>query len=283
MKKTLNNYTYTILRYVHDITTGEFVNVGVALFCASEKFASAKCRSTAGRLHKAFPSANSKQLIKKLRQIKNDFNEYGSRVSSQLRFEKYESVLDISRNVFPLDDSSLQWSPMGSGRCVDPELELDKLYNRLVALYDKSQIKERRNEEDIWRNFKHDLEKRNLLQYFKPKTISVKDDEMEFYHAWENGQWHCIQPISFDLSSPNYIKDKAHKWLGQITSLESSNEKFKLYLLLGKPQDKNLEDAFNNALSILDKIPSEKMIFKEQQASKLLDIIDTEIQKHFLN
>jgi len=283
MNDALYNYTYSILRYVHDITTGEFVNVGVAIFSANAKFSGIKCRATAGRLHKTFPTVNSKLLTKKLRHLQNDFDEYGERISSQFNFEKFENVLDIARNVLPNDDSSLQWSSIGSGRTANPNNELSKLYDRLVALYDEDQPKEHRHDEDVWRDFRRDLEEKNLLKYFKEKVITVKDDELEFRHAWKNGQWHCIQPISFDLSTSGNIKDKAHKWLGQMTSLESGNEKFKLYLLLGKPQDKSLEDAFNKAWSILEKIPGEKMLFKEQESNQLLNVLNDEIQEHSLN
>jgi len=281
MKNTLQNYTYTTLRYIHDITTGEFINVGVALYSPTGQFAGAKIRTTTGRLHQAFPSLDSKRLIKKLKNIQSDFKKYSDIINSQLSFEKYDSIINISRNILPLDDSSLQWSDIGAGRCVSPKEELDKLYSRLVALYDTQHTNDHRNEDDIWRSFKLDLKKRNLLQHFGSKTISVKDDEMEFHNAWKNSQWHCVEPVSFDLSSPNTIKDKAHKWLGQITSIQNTQEKFKLYLLLGKPQDKSLEDAFNNALSILEKIPGDKLIFKEQESNKLLDILDNEAQKHF--
>jgi hypothetical protein len=34
-------YTYTILRYVHDTATGEFVNVSVALYAPDANFVSA--------------------------------------------------------------------------------------------------------------------------------------------------------------------------------------------------------------------------------------------------
>lgn len=30
--KTQYPYTYSVLRYVHDVTSGEFVNVGVVLY-----------------------------------------------------------------------------------------------------------------------------------------------------------------------------------------------------------------------------------------------------------
>jgi hypothetical protein len=36
-------FTYTVLRYVHDIATGEFVNMGVALYAPEANYVSAIC------------------------------------------------------------------------------------------------------------------------------------------------------------------------------------------------------------------------------------------------
>ena len=43
-------FTYTVLRYVHDIATGEFVNMGVALYAPEAKYISAICSARYGRL-----------------------------------------------------------------------------------------------------------------------------------------------------------------------------------------------------------------------------------------
>jgi hypothetical protein len=51
-------YSYTVLRYVHDTTTDEFVNVGVALLAPEARYVSALCRTTSGRLGKVFPGMN---------------------------------------------------------------------------------------------------------------------------------------------------------------------------------------------------------------------------------
>ena len=48
-------YTYTILRYVHDTSTGEFANVGVVLSSPEAHYANAILRPTYGRLSKMFP------------------------------------------------------------------------------------------------------------------------------------------------------------------------------------------------------------------------------------
>ena len=42
-------YTYTILRYVHDVMTGEFINVGVVMHVPSQRQLLARTRTTIGR------------------------------------------------------------------------------------------------------------------------------------------------------------------------------------------------------------------------------------------
>ncbi|MCK7468808.1 MAG: hypothetical protein MZU91_12245 [Desulfosudis oleivorans] len=49
------------------------------------------------------------------------------------------------------------------------------------------------------------------------------------------GVWHCRAPVSFDLASSDSIRDKAHRWLGQLTSVAGASEPFKLYFLVGEP------------------------------------------------
>ncbi|HLQ27388.1 MAG TPA: DUF3037 domain-containing protein [Acidiferrobacterales bacterium] len=273
-------YTYTVLRYVHDITTGEFVNVGVALYAPEACYASALCRTTYGRLAKVFPGVSGEHFKSLMRHIQARFEEFGERLNAQISLEKMESVLDLARSILPTDDSSLQWSPSGAGRTDDPSQMLERLYERMVRRYDDKQTKERRTEEDVWRNFKHHLEARRLLQFFQPKKIAVQDDEVDFQYAWKNGVWHCLEPVSFDLSSPDSIKDKAHRWLGQITSISNASDHFRLYLLVGQPQDDALRGAFDNALSILGKIPVDKEIYLEQQVGDLTERIAQEVGTH---
>src|SRR5579862_9799793 len=63
------NYTFTVLRYVHDITTGEFVNVGVVLHAPKAKFLRARMRSTYGRISRFFPGAHGENIKRVITQI----------------------------------------------------------------------------------------------------------------------------------------------------------------------------------------------------------------------
>jgi hypothetical protein len=277
MSKLLS-YTYTVLRYVHDTTTGEFVNVGVALYAPEARYASAECRNTYGRLNKVFPGINPEHFKSLMRHIQARFEELGEQLSTQLPLEPVKTVEELARRILPPDDSALQWAPMGSGRAADPADALERLFDRMVMRYEDKTPKERRTEDDVWRHFKRSLEARQLLQHFKPRKITVPDDEVEFDYTWRNGVLHCLEPVSFDLSSAESIKEKAHRWLGRITSIAKAEEKFRLYFLVGSPQDEALGAAFDSALSILGKIPVEKIIYREQQGDQLSERLAREVR-----
>ena len=279
MKNTFA-YTYTILRYIHDTTTGEFVNVGVALYAPKARYASAQCRTTYGRLNKVFPGVNGEHFKSLMRHIQARFEEKGELLANELPLNEPHSVMEFALSILPHDDSSLQWSPVGIGRTANPSETLDKLFERMVVRYDEQPQRSRRTDQDVWRNFRRSLEERRLLHYFQPKRIAVQDDEVEFKYAWKNGVWHCLEPISFDLSEADNIRDKAHQWLGQITSVQNSDEPFKLYLLVGPPQQDQLRPAFDSAMSILGKITADKRIFLEQDAGNLTDLIAQEVASH---
>jgi hypothetical protein len=274
------SYTYTVLRYVHDVTIGEFVNVGVALYASEVRYLGALCRTTYGRLSKVFPGVNAEHFKALMRHIQNRFEESGERLASELQFASPSDVIEIAQSVLPKDDSSLQWSPSGSGRTDDPAQALEKIFDRMVMRYEDKQASSTRTDEDVWRNFKKDLEGQRILQYFKPKTISVQDDEIEFQYSWKNGKWNCLEPISFDMATADNIRDKAHRWMGQLASVQGAVDRFKVYLLVGAPQQEILQPAFLRAISMLNRMPGEKEIVLEKDASGLAARIAREVAEH---
>src|SRR5690242_11948317 len=105
MKKQYS-YSYTVLRYVHDVMSGEFVNVGVALYAPEARYLGALCRPTYGRLSKVFPGINAEHFKMLMRHIQNHFEESGERLSSELQFASPSNVMEIAQSVLPKDDSS---------------------------------------------------------------------------------------------------------------------------------------------------------------------------------
>jgi hypothetical protein len=274
-------FTHTVLRYVHDTTTGEFINVGVAIYSREARYASAQCRSTFGRLSKAFPGMDGETFKSVMRHIESRMEELGDGLQMDLPFGGMpQSVMDVAHRVLPPDDSSLQWSAPGSGVSEDLSRTLESLFQRHVMRYEERLQQERRTDEDVWRKFRRTLEARHLLRHFQPRKIIGRDDAIEFQHAWQNGVLHCLEAVSFDLSSPDSIRKKAHHWLGQVMSVRDAAEPFKLYLLLGEPQQETLRPAFERAIAILGKLPVENEIIRESEAENFSMRFAKEIEAH---
>ncbi|CAH0235742.1 hypothetical protein SRABI130_02861 [Pseudomonas sp. Bi130] len=275
-----HSYEFTTLRYVHDTLTGEFVNVGVVAYCKEQNWISAICRNTHSRISAVFPDLNSAHFRKMMKFIPSEFEAINKSLKSELQFKKIDGLATLLYRVLPKDDSALQWSAISSGLTFDLNEEISLLFERYVSHYDAKVTKARRTEQDIWKDFKKTLETFQICEELKPKKISVQDDEIEFQHSWRNGIWHCIEPLSFDLSDGDYFKDKAHRWLGQVSSVKNSSDKFKLYFLVSPPSEEGLNQEFEKALSILNKMPVENEIFLESDAILLAEEISKEMEAH---
>lgn len=274
-------YTYTVLRYVHDIATGEFLNVGVALLAPEQRYVSALCRTTVSRLKPVFPSLDGESFRAAMKHVTHEFERFQKELAEELPLNPtVAGVMGFAHAVLGADDSSLQWSPMGSGLTADPGLTLEQLYERFVTAHETPSPVHRRQDEDVWKRFSLELQQRQVLRHFVKKTIAVDDDEIEFKHAWKNGVWHCLAPVSFDLASAESIREKAHKWLGQLTSVSKAREDFKLYFLVGEPTQAELRPAFESALSILGKSSIEQEVVPETKASELSEQLAAEVRAH---
>jgi len=274
-------YSYTVLRYVHDIASGEFVNVGVALYAPASRYVSALCRTSCGRLAKVFPGVDRDSFKGLMRYVQSRFEEMESQLRNELPLNgNPESVKELAMAVLPVDDSSLQWSPVGGGITEDPAQTLESLFERMVGRYDEHHENPRLSDDDVWRRYKRRLEPKHVLKHLKPVKIGVADDEFQFNYSWKNGVWNCLEPVSFDLSAEESIREKAHKWLGQISSIKDSRERFKLYMLVGEPQQEELRRSFDSALSILGKMPVENEIVLEARADEFSEKFAAEIAEH---
>jgi hypothetical protein len=274
-------FTYTILRYVHDIATGEFVNMGVALYAPEAKYISAICIPRYGRLSKMFIDVNGEHLRSVTRYIQARFEEYGTNLKTELPLTgQPKSIMEIAWSILPRDDSALQWSEPNGGITENPGATLEQLYVRLVEKYEQRVPLQSREDEDVWKVFRKELETKDVLARMQSKRIIAKDYDYEFQHAWRNGTWNMYQPISLDLMDAERILDKANRWLGRAVNLKDSDEKFHLWMLVGGPQVQKLRPAYTKALNILHKMPIETDFVPEQEANKFSRELATEMARH---
>ncbi|WP_413992777.1 DUF3037 domain-containing protein [Labrys okinawensis] len=273
-------YTYTILRYVHDVVTGEFINVGVLMFVPRSNLVKFGGRSSIGRIKQVFPDLNRTAFLSGVRAVERS----ATRIAKQLKqgdlLSEHKDASSIARTILMTDDSSLQWSPIAGGVTDNPEKTFDRLYCRFVSRYD-TKTTHRRTDDDIWKPVRALLESRAVPVQFDEKQVTGRTDEIVFKRAWKNGMWHAYEPLSFDLADADGIKDKARRWRGHLEAVrDGATVDVKLHFLVGAPQDSTLEPAYRNAIKILSEAAFEPEIFEETQISTLVNQIEDEVREH---
>jgi hypothetical protein len=189
-------------------------------------------------------------------------------------------AVSLARRALPADDSTLQWSPLGSGLTDDLAKTLERLYTRLVVRYD-SAAPARRTDADIWRPVRDKLHQRDIKIELAKKTVVGATDEISFKYAWRNGIWHAYEPLSFDLADAEGIKSKAHRWRGHLDAAAGgSEEPLKLNFIVGAPPDAALRPAYRRALDILRDAAFRPALFEDNQVDELVDEIESEVRTH---
>lgn len=273
-------YTFSILRYIHDVVLGEFVNVGVALYAPDARFLDIACVSTYGRVSQFFGGINGDHFKRMLRHITSGIKELEKQTQTELDFRRPVDIRGWTDEVLPVDDSSLQFSPPKGGLTDDPQATLEKLYKRYVEHYAQQGRPQSRSDEEVERVFRDVLAQRRVLGGLRPKKIVGSDYEHEFPYSWKNGIWHTSEAVSFDLMESGSIIEKANRWLGRAVNLNGCEEEFKIYLLLGKPNQGRLQKAFSTAENILHKMPCEHEFVREEDAESFANFVQEEIEHH---
>lgn len=280
---TKEPYSYVALRYIHDILTGEFVNVGLVMVVPGRPLILTKARKTFSRIKSVFPDLDSHSYKRAIDAIERGLRGVERGLQTEGLFRGDKTAGDYARIALPLDDSSLQWSPIGAGLTADPQKTFDQLYQRLVARYDQPSLR-RRSDEDVWRPVEAKLKEQGVTVELEPKRVQGSTDSVEFRHAWKNGRWHVYEPLSFDLADADNIKDKARRWLGHLAAVKvGATDDIQVHFLVGRPQSASLVPAYRNAMEILRQVPFENDVFEEDQIDAFVDRIEDEVRQHERN
>jgi hypothetical protein len=276
-------YSYSVLRYVHDIVTGEFVNVGLVLvatgFEDKKPVVLAEFKDRIQRLRTLFPDIDRASFVASMAAMRRAAKGVAKQVQGDDLFPSGDARALASR-MLPHDGSSLQWSEIGTGVAKDLQKEFARVCNRMLSSYDRHQ-QSRRSDEDIWRPVRQAIVQREIPIEFERKVIRGQVDSIEFKHSWKNGKIHAYEPISFDLSDSDNIKDKARKWMGHLTAAHiGAGDQFQAYFIAGKPSDPRLLSAYHSALEILKSAPSSPQVFEESEVDQLVDLIEDGYRHH---
>jgi hypothetical protein len=273
-------YSFSVLRYVHDPTTQEFVNIGVAVFSAEAKYLQAKCTLNYGRITDMFQEIDGARFRQVSRFIQDQICSAGQSQEVSLPFSQSMTIEQALARVLPPDDSAIQFSKSGVGLSSDLDRTLAELYKRHVEQYVPTTSEAGRTDEDVWRVFKEPLDRVMVTPRLSPKLIVAPDFEYDFQRSWKNEIWHVYEPLSFDMIKSSSILDKANRWVGRATSLADSSEPFRMHMLLGEPADSRLRGTFIKAQNILYKMPGKKEFIRESEAEDFAAELAREVAKH---
>src|ERR1700740_2582984 len=111
-------FSYVVLRYMHDVFTREFVNVGVLLYAPQAGFLGLRRLSSLDRVKGMFPGLHSDPLRELLQFLESRSEELRKKLVDGFERDLLSADV-IAKRLLPTDDSALQWSTPGGGIAQD--------------------------------------------------------------------------------------------------------------------------------------------------------------------
>ncbi len=262
-------YSFCFLRYIHDALSGEFANVGVAVWAPESHYLGFLGTSRYSRLSHFFAQFDPDDYRNLIGRIKTRFDALAVEFAEAPPLYKEHqpaSARDIALKVVPHDSSALQWSLSGGGLCQSPKAEMEKLFEKHIQSHYNEMLSSRRDEATVYKSvYKKAFIQPEVKKHIKPHEIIAPLAKHTFEQSWQNGLWNVYQTLSFDLKKPEDIRQKAYRWHSQAKFLAQSRDKHKLHLLLGAPKGKN-EKAYGDAKDILH-ASSDIVLIEEDEAN----------------
>ncbi|MBL8020261.1 MAG: DUF3037 domain-containing protein [Leptospirales bacterium] len=257
MKRT--KFHYAILRYIHDIARGEFVNLGVIL-ATENGFVDGHFTRDFSRLKRVFPSAIKRDIQRKVTHLERTLATVGKGRPATEAWDSIAVINEILAKLLPPDDSSLQFTAANGGVTEDVAGQAKKLFTRIVDEAIPHRQHKHESDKEVWTKFRSHLEAHDVLRHLTKKKIEGKLYTHQFDHCFQNGHVHVLQAVSFDEESDSKVADKAVHWLGRLQSLDHDNSEF--HILVNKPRVE-LAEAFTKATKILEQTKHVKVVSEE--------------------
>jgi Protein of unknown function (DUF3037) len=280
-------FQYSILRYMHDIATSEFLNIGLVLYSPQASYFKAELLLRYQRVSDTFPGLDGEFFRSYVGRLQTLLDQQTIRSSSSqiaLLTEPQRKLGDILREILPTDDSSIQFSPVMPGLTDNLDQIYAHLYDRLVERYAGRAQTISRDDEEVWNGYRRRLQEAQVLQYLGSHAIKTRYETFAFEHTWKNGAWNVLQPISLDLAHAQTIRTKARQWVGALAILNGVPDLGHLYMLLGHPQreDSELQKAYKNARALLREYAADRNIeiVEEDEADKFIRRIKPLVEEH---
>jgi Protein of unknown function (DUF3037) len=279
-------FQYALVQYGHDLVTDEWLNVGLAIYSGEHRYFRCELLLKYQRLTQAFPGADGEFYKRYMVNLQTSLTQLTLSVGrDQLSFMATPHQLEgLLASVMTPDDVSVRFGEIRGGLADDLDDTFEEMYQRLVEHYVEAAPEERRSDADILTSLRRTLREADLITKLPSRKIQTPLDELEFPHAWKNGKWNVIQPLSLDAKRPETIRRKAKEVLGSATMLGQASDAATLFVVLGRPQglEYDVQRAYRKARSALEgvsnSLPLE--VVDEDNTGPLIKRIREDIEAH---
>ena len=268
-------FEYSLLKYVHAISLGEGLNVGILFYFPEEKRLVFRHPVQEKRIKNAFPSVDYPFL-------KAHLEDFGKTANSLTPSSEVSLEALIQTHFQIWESSPLQFAPCSTSLRSHPD------YNIEADLYEdfyfrknliKSELKKvepefnyfhltRKSSKDILRYYKSLLDKHQLKgSHLLRRPVAIRNEHSIFIPdaIWQNGTTNAVKAVSFDLNKDQLIIDTTLLLHAKLSYLKdkAEDENIRFDLLVAKPQNEKLLNDYSHALEILHEIKAPKEIIEE--------------------
>jgi hypothetical protein len=287
-------FSYCLLQYRHNPWLKERMNIGVLLYCPDASFLKLNVRGWDGRIKAAYPDLNKSAFTEDLKQIRRSLDRFEISsirnadmiergIREELSSQKGNPARHIAYLVAPGGDSSYAWVDGGTGICNSPEDKLNSLYQRFVSPYDLPKAPSARSDDQVWSDISRIIASRKLSDKIETDpTVKTDLGTIKFQAGYQNGAFHAIQSLSFDLKDEDRISAKAGKWSGFAHAVKDANLKRETVtqFILGKPTVNRLLPAYRDARRYLSNVVGQENVVEESEGIQFVDRLEHDILSH---
>ena len=139
------DYSYCVVKYVHDPVAGETLNVGVIVCAPTASFCAARLDYESERLARTFANFDRQHFERTLRQLETAIQQQSPITSASVK------DVDVLRlRIWPDGDLSFQFGLMSVGLTDNPAVALERLYERMVTSQQPRQIHDQHVSDEAW-------------------------------------------------------------------------------------------------------------------------------------
>lgn len=127
-------YQFRVLRYTHDIVSGEFLNAGVCLLTTDGEPILGKVNLDPSRFKRTFPTLDERNFVKQQEALQALFDKAVENNMVGMN-QDVSARLVLSCIVNRKDDGSFNWSAVSGILSSNPKVALEGLYQRFVSKF----------------------------------------------------------------------------------------------------------------------------------------------------